>query len=817
MTTTSTLTPAQTRDPSALVRRVCLRIPPLFPLPDMVAVNPFLGYTRESFLAMHAAVGRRLHADVLPDLATFRRLFDEAAFEVMDVLDAAREWNDITAGVHGWPSVSPASAVACLDRNVPRAAEPPARADRVESIAARLDRMLDLGLAEAVVSDIASLCAHHLDEGVAVCAAPMRSASLFDAFRAFAKHDLSMDARGIHGLAALVAALPADRDAALASLIDDLALPEASLEDYLGRLLAEIQGWAGVLRYRAYREDHEGIGELPDLLAIRLAYEVLLTRADLTRRRASLRGPLTPAASQVGPSDGTMRDTALRYVLLCAAERGYRRKLLGRLRDSATCESMRFRRERPSVQAVFCIDVRSEPLRRALEAEPRIETYGFAGFFGMPIAVADDARPHGQPQCPVLLAPSHVVRAAPHTRSPLTDATRATTRLFDTLRRSASGGFTFVETHGFGAMLPLLRKTFGPAEDPPHDHEVAAIELDHIDLDTRLDLATSALHNLGLRRPYAQTIVLCAHDASATNNPQRASLSCGACAGHGGAPNARLLARLLNDPDLRPRLAERGFALPEDTLVVAAVHDTTLDEVRILDRDSIPDAHACALEALEASLGAAGTATRRARARRLPGVDATGDEVALARTLRARAADWAEVRPEWSLAGNAAFLAARRERTRGVSLDGRVFLHEYDATRDGDGRVLELLLTAPVVVACWINLAYYGASVAPDVLGSGNKTIHNVTAGVGVVEGFSSDLAVGLSHQAVHDGSRSRHAPLRLQVVVEAETWRIDAVLARHEGPRALVDNGYIVLHALEPDGDVCRRFVPGAGWCTGI
>ena len=55
--------------------------------------------------------------------------------------------------------------------------------------------------------------------------------------------------------------------------------------------------------------------------------------------------------------------------------------------------------------------------------------------------------------------------------------------------------------------------------------------------------------------------------------------------------------------------------------------------------------------------------------------------------------------------------------------------------------MLELILTAPVVVASWISLQYYGSTVAPDVFGGGNKLLHNVTGGIGVVEGNGGAVA----------------------------------------------------------------------------
>ena len=110
----------------------------------------------------------------------------------------------------------------------------------------------------------------------------------------------------------------------------------------------------------------------------------------------------------------------------------------------------------------------------------------------------------------------------------------------------------------------------------------------------------------------------------------------------------------------------------------------------------------------------------------------------------ARSRDWAQVRPEWGLAGNAAFIAAPRKRTRGIDLDGRAFLHDYDWRADAEFAVLELIMTAPMVVASWINLQYFGSTVNNRVFGAGNKVLHNVTGTIGVLEGNAGDLKSGL-------------------------------------------------------------------------
>ena len=205
-------------------------------------------------------------------------------------------------------------------------------------------------------------------------------------------------------------------------------------------------------------------------------------------------------------------------------------------------------------------------------------------------------------------------------------------------------------------------------------------------------------------------------------------------------------------------------------------------------------------------LDRAGRAARAERVLRLP----LGGG---AESLLRRGRDWSQVRPEWALAGCQAFLAAPRSRTQGRNLHGRAFLHDYDWTADRDFAVLELIMTAPVVVASWISLQYFGSAVAPEVFGSGNKLLHNVTGGLGVVEGNGGTLRAGLPLQSVGDGERLVHEPLRLSVCIEAPREAMSAILERHPDVRALFDNRWLHLFALGPDGRMAWRYAGDLAW----
>ena len=171
------------------------------------------------------------------------------------------------------------------------------------------------------------------------------------------------------------------------------------------------------------------------------------------------------------------------------------------------------------------------------------------------------------------------------------------------------------------------------------------------------------------------------------------------------------------------------------------------------------------------------------------------------------------MRPEWGLAGCQAFIAAPRSRTTGRDLEGRVFLNTYDWHEDRDFGVLELILTAPVIVTIWISLQYYGSTVAPQVFGAGNKLLHNITSGIGVFEGSGGLLRGGVPWQSIRDGENFVHEPLRMSVAIEAPREAISAALEGHPDVRKLFDNRWLHLFALDDRGRMTWRYAGGARW----
>ena len=628
---------------------------------------------------------------------------------------------------------------------------------------------------------------------------------------------LLMGLRGCHNE---VRRLPTRAEVLIPLALGELEIPASDVERYLTALLLDVQGWASWCAYLRWekRLRQEDDNHLVELLAMRLAWELVLYR--LGGHGLALRWRVI-VASWGSVQANAKPNPRADWLFQRAMEIAYQTKLAGHLSRATSPR----RREAPRVQAVFCIDVRSEVFRRALEKQDSsVQTVGFAGFFGMPIEVLPAGSSHARPQLPGLLAPSLRARSGDEKLARTRKRRMGVHAALKSFQSSAASGFSFVEAFGLLSGLKLashslLRTRPTPA---PDDDGLARTErtrsspqvLEHIDgtplaVEERCDLAAAILRTAGLTRNLARVVLFAGHGSENANNPHARGLDCGACCGQSGAVNARIVAALLNDPAVRDGLIARGVRIPDTTWFLAGLHNTTTEDVTLLDLSEVPESHRADVATLREWLSGASVRARQERAARFDDAEWERSEAA----FRRRAEDWAEVRPEWGLADNASFIIAPRERTEQLDLAGRAFLHDYDWRRDEGASTLELLLTAPMVVAHWINFQYYASTVDNHRYGSGNKVLHNIVGGhLGVFEGNGGDLRTGLPIQSLHDGQRWVHTPLRLSVFVEAPQDAIANILSRHDKVRELVENEWLYLFQWHCEDGKVYQYREG-GW----
>ncbi|MFZ4085160.1 MAG: DUF2309 domain-containing protein [Vampirovibrionia bacterium] len=540
---------------------------------------------------------------------------------------------------------------------------------------------------------------HFFDEGIAVWQMPNREKGFYAAWKALALYD--SDLKLDRHLKEWFEQLPDCPERALIVLLDSLGIKREDWEEYLKASLAALPGWASFIKWRHLYAHIPEYKNYPasklEYLAVRLCVEAiflfdyfrvnniqltcfeelerLLAKQVLTKNFKSLEelererylftdeklkttlGNLYYADfSLLTDEELTLIRAPLNIFLereamiwLSAWEDSFQKPIIdgiyGNYRKSLVdANSLNLSNSKQLAQMVFCIDVRSEGIRRCIEADSRIETLGFAGFFGLPISYKEYDSAEFKDACPVLIKPKHFIDEQVHSScSHKTEQHEYSNSLlkmifnvYKALKANIASAFIFAEASGPLYMLSMMIRTLTPSLNAllsrisaaikpkisfepmldvkdtvinaanTADEDISSIEVKRmftgLAKKEQLLFSEMALRLMGLTQNFAPLVVFSGHGSTTENNPYASALDCGACAGNHGGVNAKALAKILNKAEIRSELAKRGINIPDSTLFIGAEHNTTTDDFEFYDYELNTDEQRTLLADLQESL-----------------------------------------------------------------------------------------------------------------------------------------------------------------------------------------------------------------------
>ncbi|MFM8347697.1 MAG: YbcC family protein [Bacteroidota bacterium] len=606
-----------------------------------------------------------------------------------------------------------------------------------------------------------------------------------------------------------------DLSALLSKLVGDPALHARYLFDQQ----FTHQGWSGIVSV---------VEDFPDTLLDRrkislkslIHFELLLELDAVWSVRGDNWQPLSELALDLKEElFAPVPETRLHRILMYwqeAFERTYHDQVLKGILDLK--EAKRYSGPH-SMQGLFCIDDRECSFRRYVEEiDPRAQTFGTPGFFGVEFYFQPEDGKFLTKLCPAPVTPKYLIRESKSTlkRLPEYHFQKSTHGLFR--------AWIITQTLGFWAAVKLFLNIFRPSMSPAtassfrHMDKHAELTIEHTGTEepynglqvgfTKPEMASrveALLKSIGLVRDFAPLVYVIGHGSSSVNNPHYAAYDCGACSGRAGSVNARVLCHMANDAGVRELLRARGLDIPDRTRFIGGLHDTTRDEIVFFDDDSMTVVQAALHRINEQVFQQALDLNARERSRRFVSVETHRAAGEVHEDILIRSVSLFEPRPELNHATNALCIVGKRSLTDGLFMDRRVFMNSYDPAIDPEGNLL-LGIIRPIPPVCGgINLEYYFSRVDNQKLGAGTKLPHNVMGLFGVANGIDGDLRPGLPSQMIEV-----HDPVRLMVIVQQSPDLILKTLQRSPETYDWFLKDWVLLVSVHPDTRELMKFRDG-------
>lgn len=470
-----------------------------------------------------------------------------------------------------------------------------------------------------------------------------------------------------------------------------------------------------------------------------------------------------------------------------------------------------------SFQGLFCIDDREYSFRRYVEqVDPKSDTYGTPGFFGVEFFFQPEHGKFYTKACPAPVTPKYLIKEAGRKNGAQKDYH------FSNDSHGLLRGWIYSNVIGFWSAVKLFLNIFKPSLGPAtaysfahmDSHGVLQIESEgktesNLNLGFSVDemalRVKNTLSSIGLVKDFAPIVYVVGHGGTSVNNPYYAGYDCGACCGRPGAVNARVFAYMANHAKVRAILQKEGIDIPFDTVFIGAMHDTTRDEIEFYDWDMVPEKLSKLHQENKQTFHKALELNARERAFRFDTVNPFLPVKILHKKVKDRSVSLFEPRPEWNHTANALCIVGRKSLYSNLYLDKRPFINSYDYSLDQEGKYLNSILSAAVPVCGGINLEYYFSRVDQQRLGSGTKLPHNVVGLFAVANGVEGDLLPGLPSQMIEI-----HDPVRILYIIEHHPDVVLRVISNNKAIYEWIENEWVLFSVKDPGTGKVYRFSKG-------